>query len=412
MNCFPGRSFAGRALATICLLLTGLMLIPQIHPILAEDYVYTDPFPKPIWKRNPAYVVLGYNDLGMHCMNQDFSNLCILPPYNNLHAEVIDRRGEHPRIVEEGATVLYSIPGNTTSANKTNFWTYAPALFGVQLPLDIGLTGNGLSGTMSRTNGEWVATGIPVTPITDANQLNPYPLAKIDVRIGGTRVASTRTVIPVSWEISCNLCHKGGQSGNIDLEILRTHDIKHGTNLQASTPVLCASCHADPALGTVGQPNTKPLSHAIHGSHAPYMGSVAALGNTCYACHPGFVTNCQRDVHFARGIYCVDCHGNMASLANPTRQPWIDEPTCQSCHQAQRPNFQFEEPGKLFKDSRGHNGVHCASCHGSPHAITPAVTAADNYQANLHQGYPGVINRCVVCHQEPPHDPFNHSLED
>jgi hypothetical protein len=26
------------------------------------------------------YVVLGYNDLGMHCMQQDFSEMMILPP--------------------------------------------------------------------------------------------------------------------------------------------------------------------------------------------------------------------------------------------------------------------------------------------------------------------------------------------
>ncbi len=40
-------------------------------------------------KTTESYVVLGYNDLGMHCMNQDFSHRCILPPYNSLHAQVI-----------------------------------------------------------------------------------------------------------------------------------------------------------------------------------------------------------------------------------------------------------------------------------------------------------------------------------
>ena len=35
-------------------------------------------------RRTSSYVVLGYNDLGMHCMNQDFSQLCILPPFNTL----------------------------------------------------------------------------------------------------------------------------------------------------------------------------------------------------------------------------------------------------------------------------------------------------------------------------------------
>ncbi len=54
-------------------------------------------------------------------MNQDFSQLCILPPFNNLHAQVIDRRGEEPRIASSGISVLYSIPGNTTSITKTEF---------------------------------------------------------------------------------------------------------------------------------------------------------------------------------------------------------------------------------------------------------------------------------------------------
>ena len=30
------------------------------------------------------YVLLSWNDLGMHCMNQYHPNLSVLPPYNNL----------------------------------------------------------------------------------------------------------------------------------------------------------------------------------------------------------------------------------------------------------------------------------------------------------------------------------------
>jgi hypothetical protein len=98
-------------------------------------------------------VVLGYNDLGMHCMNQDFSQLCILPPFNNLHAQVIERGREEPRIigsVSNGITVRYAIPGNTTSANKTNFWNHAQALFGVQLQPNNGCGGQSPSTTLGR----------------------------------------------------------------------------------------------------------------------------------------------------------------------------------------------------------------------------------------------------------------------
>ena len=35
------------------------------------------------------YRVLANNDLGMHCSQEDFSEICILPPFNNLRAQVI-----------------------------------------------------------------------------------------------------------------------------------------------------------------------------------------------------------------------------------------------------------------------------------------------------------------------------------
>ncbi len=60
----------------------------------------------------------------------------------------------------------------------------------------------------------------------------------------------------------------------------------------------------------------------------------------------------------------------------------------------------------------GHGGVHCTSCHGSPHAITPTTTEVDNAQAIALQGYPGVINSCTVCHTSTPGDPFPHRRDD
>jgi hypothetical protein len=364
---------------------------------------------------NSNYVVLGYNELGMHCMNQDFSQLCILPPFNSLHAQVI-RRGAEPRVVTGGVTVRYAINNNTTSVTKTNFWQFAPQLFGVNLPPDVGLTGNALQGVMTPTGAnDWAATGIPVTPIDDDGFLNPYPLGKIQVESAGTPVATTRAVVPVSWEISCNLCHAPGAPGTeVEADILLRHDQLHGTELLKNRPVLCASCHADPALGTPGAPGVSSMSHAMHGAHANRMHAVTAMGltNTCYACHPGFKTNCQRDVHFAKGLYCVNCHGDMNAVANPARTPWINEPTCGSCHAARQPEFDFEEPGKLFKESRGHGNVHCAACHSSPHAITPALTVEDNIQSIERQGYLGVISKCTVCHTSTPNETFEHKRPD
>lgn len=362
-------------------------------------------------------VVLGYNDLGMHCINQDFSELCLLPPYNNLHAQVIDRSGGEPRIVKSGIQISYSVPGNTVSANKTNFWTYAPLLFGVRLAANIGLTGNGLVGLMTPTGtGDWAATGIPITPVNNAGATNPYQLAAVSVFKQGKLQASTETVIPVSWEISCDLCHKPSPGVSMAGDILARHDRLHGTQLVNQKPVLCAKCHADPALNTPGVPGVSNLSSAMHKAHAnrftPDIISPSVIQNQlhgvkCYACHPGIVTQCQRDVHYAKGITCENCHGSMAAVGDPSRTPWVSEPRCDNCHK--RAGFAFEQPGKLFKDSIGHNGVKCSACHGSPHAITPTVTPADNLQAILWQGHAGTINDCTVCHRNRPDDRFNHT---
>jgi hypothetical protein len=239
-------------------------------------------------------------------------------------------------------------------------------------------------------------------------------LSLIQVTQNGKLTAQTQAVVPVSWEISCNICHNTpGVSTATD--ILTRHDAKHQTTLiaqkTAGKPVLCASCHADPALGTQGVAGVKAFSHAMHGSHASRMAPAAQfVSNTCYACHPGKQTECLRDIHYMKGMTCTDCHGTMDAVGNVNRRPWVDEPKCGSCHN--KPGFAFEEPGKLYKDSRGHNGVKCASCHGSPHAISPSVQPNDNVQAIAAQGYAGTINNCNVCHKQKPDDPFNHTLHD
>lgn len=354
------------------------------------------------------YVVFSYNDLGMHCMQDDFSQFLILPPYNTVHAQVI-RRGHSPDIETSDLTVTYSFIGNTRSADKTNFWTYDQALLGVDLPTDVGLTGSGMSGTMSPTpSRDFVVTGIPITPIDDDGRENPYPLATVTAKMNNNIVAQTQPVVPVSWEINCALCHNTpGESPATD--ILRAHDRLHDTNLEASQPVFCAGCHADPALGAPGQPGVSTFSAAMHSSHADRMNNIE-LDESCYACHPGVRTQCQRDLHFAAGITCTQCHGDMAAVGDPARTPWVDEPRCSDCHN--RPGFEYEEPGKLFRDSRGHKNVMCYACHGSPHAMTPTVTEADNLQAMNIQGHAGVINTCTVCHITQPEEAFFHRRHD
>ncbi len=360
------------------------------------------------------HIILAYNDLGMHCMNQDFSEFMILPPYNVLHATVIGRGGEHPRLLTSGATVSYAVENNTHSADKTNFWQHARALLNVDLQPDVGLAGNGLSGAMVPSGSgrpDWVAAGIPVTPIDDSGQLNPYPLARISVTVNGQQEASTEAVVPVSWEIGCDLCHNTPEISTAT-DILRKHDQLHpqvNPPLEQRKPVSCGQCHAQAPLNAAGQPGVPSLSRAMHGSHASRMAPVAGqLGTACYACHPGRQTQCLRDVHFSKGMTCTDCHTSMAAVADAGRRPWVDEPRCGSCHHVA--GHLFEQAGTLYRDSIGHNGVPCEVCHGSPHAITPTVVAADNVQAIAAQGHAGTIDTCLVCHTSRPDEGFNHSV--
>lgn len=348
------------------------------------------------------YTVLGWNDLGMHCMNQDFSEISILPPFNNVHAMVIDRNG--PSIVNNGVNLLYYIPNNTTSITKTNFWDYEVGLGYPALNPNIGLTGVGLSGKMTVTpTGDFAVIGVPVTPLNDQMKLNPYQLVSIFAEgPGGAAMGSTQVVAPVSWEISCNLCHGAFAAA----DILSKHDALNGTTLSSQKPVSCAKCHLqEPLKGIFPGIGIKSLSAAVHGFHANRMTPALAFtgGNPCYACHPGITTKCMRDIHFTRGLTCTTCHdGGMTSLAAPGRTPWVDEPTCASCHQAKRPNFEFEPAGKLFRDTVGHAGVPCEACHNSTHAILPTVVAADNLQSITYQGQSGPIGKfsCAPCHDD------------
>ncbi len=94
-----------------------------------------------------GYTVFAINDLGMHCGDFDTRISSILPPFNVLHAQVI-QKGSEPTILEEadGISVVYSASSNPfdpilggvspsgepllsslTAGNvyKTNFWDIA-----------------------------------------------------------------------------------------------------------------------------------------------------------------------------------------------------------------------------------------------------------------------------------------------
>ena len=370
-----------------------------------------------------TYVLLGWNDLGMHCYNHDFQDLAVLPPYNNLWAQVI-QRGDPPRIVTQGIRVQYSFPENTTSSNKTNFWVYAPQLFGVTLPDNIGLTGKGLAGVMDAMDDYFVAEGIPITEFTDAEPTTFYPYQKANLvaknTSTGQTLASLTVVAPVSTEMHCDTCHAtgsgrepGGSLARPELNILATHDDEEGTNLINSRPVLCANCHSSNALGKPGVSGVPSLSNAMHDQHAE---AVPDTLDGCYSCHPGPTTACLRDVMSlnvtsaldpTRKMNCIDCHGGMQAVAkNPN--PWLNEPRCDSCHKTTATK-QYVQDQPLYRNSKGHGGVYCEACHDSTHAIATSREANDAIKFVQLQGQSGTLAKCTVCHLTQPTGPGPHS---
>jgi hypothetical protein len=441
-------------------------------------------------------VVLAANDLGMHCMDREFSIFSILPPFNVVNAQLIghDADGNPVLLDDLDADVRYGAITdalgsiNSYSRGKTGFWLYANSLFGSTLENGEGLTGLFMPADNPQNRGAqpmaynlasdgFRAEGIPITPTDDGNLPNPYPLMEVTAhdKQTGQQTGSLKVVVPVATETDCQTCHRNGKDGSggftspdTDLEIqskrniLKLHDSRHSTTLQTSTPVLCAGCHYSPALdlagtgpagGQVGNPTFSKVMHGYHGDLTSGGQPLFPANITsCYQCHPGNITQCQRGAMKTGGMDCIDCHGGMRAVGGDfplqpggsidgtndgkPRRPWKDLPRCQSCHtgdavsnltgllnvvpsssgirliQAYRTgddsaspllstNKRFaEEDNTLYRFSKGHGEVRCENCHGSTHAEWPIAddAANDNVAAKTLQGYSGKLIECTVCH--------------
>ncbi|MEJ2598190.1 MAG: hypothetical protein P8Z00_07630 [Anaerolineales bacterium] len=361
---------------------------------------------------NDQYIILGWNDLGMHCYNRDFKDLAVLPPYNTLWAQVV-LRGDPPEIITSTVTVKYSFPDNTYSVGKTNFWDYAQQLFNVSLAPNVGLAGKGLSGEMDQKADHFVAEGIPLTEYDDSdlNTRQPYQLATLVVydRASGKELARNQIVAPVSTEMHCDYCHSDNGEGNeeiatgvVEQNILTAHDREHQSeypaghsgSLMSRRPVLCAECHSSNALGAPGVAGVPSLSHAIHSLHAEEVSSTL---EGCYSCHPGPKTQCLRDVMSQRGMTCIDCHGGLDQVKlNP--DPWLNEPRCSDCHK----DPKYAQNQALYRQSSGHGGLYCEACHDSTHAIAQSREPRDAIKFVNLQGHPGTLETCTVCHLSQP----------
>jgi PKD repeat protein len=273
--------------------------------------------------------ILGWNNLGMHCMDSDYSVFTVLPPYNTIEAQLI----VGGKLITNGAgyTVTYQAIAdpfgsiNTSSIGKGNFYDYTANLYGPVMP-DQGLLSWPMPGSanVAQTNvfetlnqpvhgvftpvNWWRAEGIPIFPYDDTLKKNTYPMMRMIAHDATYQpIATNDIVLPVSDEMDCRACHASGTQAatqpaagwvwdalperDYRLNILRLHDehefAQHGAVYAAALaannynpaglyrrvtaedkPVLCALCHASEALQTAGFPGVPPLTTSVHSYHA------------------------------------------------------------------------------------------------------------------------------------------------
>jgi PKD repeat protein len=352
--------------------------------------------------------LLGWNNLGMHCMDSDYSVFSILPPYNTIEAQLIVAG----KLVTNGVgyTVTYQAVAdpdgsfNSTARGKGNFYNYVLPLYGAGVQPEFGLTPWPMPGTNNTpqamlfeqtnrpapgvaTKANWFrAEGIPITPYDDAGLKNPYPLMRLIARnSSGTVIASNDIVLPVSDEMDCRVCHASGTqasarpragwvwSANPErdyrLNILRLHDQRQfdnhaelyaaalaarGFNPQGlyrgvvadGKPALCASCHASEALGTGSYSNIPPLTASIHSKHANVM-------------DPDLRITLDNSLNRAA---CYRCHpGSATKCLRGAMGSAIDRDgtmsmQCQSCHGSMSQVGASDRVGWFMEPN-------CQSCH-------------------------------------------------
>ena len=362
--------------------------------------------------------LFAWNDLGMHCADSDFSVFTLLPPFNDLNAQLVVNGKLINSLNSASYTLTYEATADPTgsinsySQGKTNFWDYALPLFGANLSPDVGLTGYPMASFQpepldwSTTFNWFEASGIPITPIDDNLQANYFPLVKVTARdSSGKAIASSSAVLPVSSEINCNTCHASGTgsiaakpaAGWVNLtpgsevdwrmNILRLHDEKnagkanyatlltkkgYGNSLESSAadngkPVLCDTCHNSNALavwGINGETGVSNMTAAMHNRHANVSlpGKTQTLNSittrdSCYNCHPGKDTECLR-----------------GAMGNPVDSTGKHTMECQSCHGTM-----------LTVGNKARNGWFdmptCQSCHHDGKRETVAINPDGTFKS-------------------------------
>lgn len=349
-----------------------------------------------------AAVLLGWNNLGMHCMDSRYAEFAILPPYNTVEAQLIvngklitnstvPSASDFQVTYEAVADPTGSI--NTSSVNKSDWIKYAPILFGLPtnaLPsADYGLAHCNMPGVMQpydSQNGNlpqdmpfqpagilapantYHAEGIPITPEDDAGHNNTYPMMKLVARqiSTGAVVAESKVVTPVSDEMSCKSCHApntnaqampgGGWITAADpdreyrLNVLKLHDEREFNK----HPLLYQDALAAKGINALGlyastvNDNKPALCASCHASEA--------LGAPSFSSSNGSVPPLTQSIHNTHAG--VSIPGSALTLDDDANRD-----SCYSCHPGSKTRCLRGAMGSAVAND-GSLEMQCQSCHG------------------------------------------------
>lgn len=348
------------------------------------------------------YKVIGYNDLGMHCACPRPDIMMLLPPYNTLRVQLI-QRGSPPIVTNDSTkfTVEYKVRENTYGDNgpydldtdpqylawlDTASYNFTGANISRTNP--VGLTGKGLSGVMdpeilTSSPGQakfWEAAGVPAFPpssttgeFIDAFGTKRKAYLHWDVTVKnkstGSTLATTSTSLPIAFGGCCN-CHqqvainkgyiKGGACGtcpdpyDVFQSMMKEHFIDTGVDpltlvgphydaqghlTSTDHPVRCSKCHVDAAVGGAS---------ALDSTWVTYAKSKG------YASIPTF----SRVLH--------EFHTNSAEVQ--TTYNANIETDCYSCHPGGNGSldcYRGHHVDKLIGSGKTAHKIWCTDCHGN-----------------------------------------------
>jgi hypothetical protein len=344
-----------------------------------------------------GYTVVAWNDLGMHCMDDDYSVFSLLPPFNTINAQLINPQGDLVTNAS-GISLTYQAVAdpdgsfNSTGAGKTNFWDYTAALYG-SVATDGGLFGSNMPGLANTpqpmayeaAHEWWIAPGIPLPPIDDQGRPNSYPMMEVVARTtGGNFLASTQIVLPVSSEMDCRACHGSGTpapagaepaSGWVDLtltneirdyrlNVLKVHD-EHRLPNPADRSSLGSPGFSPANLYT--EQYKLALSEAGYSPKGLYD-QVAVQGSPvlCAQCH---ISNAL-PVPGVPGVSDLThaLHTRHAAVINPqdglSMDSSLTRSSCYQCHPGSDTRCLRGAMGAAISPD-GSLAMDCQSCHGN-----------------------------------------------